>query len=413
MADDININLSINETLRKIQAGESGVPFQATLDTSGGQHTYKAVNSEIQKYLESQKATVISATQMVNLLTRGYKDYDSEIQDITKQLVSAQGETKKQLEQQLQEIQDLKKFSERKAPVGTEIHKLLELQEKGEIKLNRAVESAKYLLNKMNSDSKAFEELRTLVVQGDASKTQKNFERAFAQAQKMSQLKIKAGLTGGQAEKARAMTLVHDGKLYVVAGTTDWSKGSKIGDYKTTSQFHPESNIIQTAVNANLLRAEQGRKKMPVSGKIVNVPTTHTRTPGRNKSAVYDIEVGSYEQIENMMHKALDILEGKQTTQGVSLPGAITGSTLPQYHAASAYYGGRSLSQLQKEFTAGQLPANKLRGIIWKWIEKEKTGRTYGDLAPRLSKGGGKFYTKEFVHAIYGERASGGHKSTN
>ena len=413
MADDININLSINETLRKIQAGESGVPFQATLDTSGGQHTYKAVNSEIQKYLESQKATIISATQMVNLLTRGYKDYDSEIQDITKQLVSAQGETKKQLEQQLQEIQDLKKFSERKAPVGTEIHKLLELQEKGEIKLNRAVESAKYLLNKMNSDSKAFEELRTLVVQGDASKTQKNFERAFAQAQKMSQLKIKAGLTGGQAEKARAMTLVHDGKLYVVAGTTDWSKGSKIGDYKTTSQFHPESNIIQTAVNANLLRAEQGRKKMPVSGKIVNVPTTHTRTPGRNKSAVYDIEVGSYEQIENMMHKALDILEGKQTTQGVSLPGAITGSTLPQYHAASAYYGGRSLSQLQKEFTAGQLPANKLRGIIWKGIEKEKTGGTYGDLASRLFKGGGQFYTKEFVDAIYGEGASGGNKRTN
>lgn len=79
----------------------------------------------------------------------------------------------------------------------------------------------------------------------------------------MSQLKIKAGLTGGQAETARAMTLVHDGKLYVVAGTTDWSKGSKIGDYKTTSQFHPESNIIQTAVNANLLRAEQGRKKCP------------------------------------------------------------------------------------------------------------------------------------------------------
>lgn len=413
MADDININLSINETLRKMQAGESGVPFQATLDTSGGQHTYKAVNSEIQKYLESQKATIISATQMVNLLTRGYKDYDSEIQDITKQLVSAQGETKKQLEQQLQEIQDLKKFSERKAPVGTEIHKLLELQEKGEIKLNRAVESAKYLLNKMNSDSKAFEELRTLVVQGDASKTQKNFERAFAQAQKMSQLKIKAGLTGGQAEKARAMTLVHDGKLYVVAGTTDWSKGSKIGDYKTTSQFHPESNIIQTAVNANLLRAEQGRKKMPVSGKIVNVPTTHTRTPGRNKSAVYDIEVGSYEQIENMMHKALDILEGKQTTQGVSLPGAITGSTLPQYHAASAYYGGRSLSQLQKEFTAGQLPANKLRGIIWKGIEKEKTGGTYGDLASRLFKGGGQFYTKEFVDAIYGEGASGGNKRTN
>lgn len=413
MADDININLSINETLRKIQAGESGVPFQATLDTSGGQHTYKAVNSEIQKYLESQKATIISATQMVNLLTRGYKDYDSEIQDITKQLVSAQGETKKQLEQQLQEIQDLKKFSERKAPVGTEIHKLLELQEKGEIKLNRAVESAKYLLNKMNSDSKAFEELRTLVVQGDASKTQKNFERAFAQAQKMSQLKIKAGLTGGQAEKARAMTLVHDGKLYVVAGTTDWSKGSKIGDYKTTSQFHPESNIIQTAVNANLLRAEQGRKKMPVSGKIVNVPTTYARTPGRNKSAVYDIEVGSYEQIENMMHKALDILEGKQTTQGVSLPGAITGSTLPQYHAASAYYGGRSLSQLQKEFTAGQLPANKLRGIIWKGIEKEKTGGTYGDLASRLFKGGGQFYTKEFVDAIYGEGASGGNKRTN
>ena len=413
MADDININLSINETLRKMQAGESGVPFQATLDTSGGQHTYKAVNSEIQKYLESQKATIVSATQMVNLLTRGYKDYDSEIQDITKQLVSAQGETKKQLEQQLKEIQDLKKFSERKAPVGTEIHKLLELHEKGEIKLNRAVESAKYLLNKMTSDSKALEELRTLVVRGNAAQTQKNFERAFIQAQKMHQLSTQAGLTGGQAEKARAMTLVHGGKLYVVAGTTDWSKGGKLGDYKTTSQFHPEGNIIQTAVNANLLRAEQGRKKMPVSGKIVNVPTTHTRVPGRNKSAVYDIEVGSYEQIDNMMHKALDILEGKQKIQGVSLPGAVVGSTLPQYRAASAYYDGRSLSQLQKEFTSGQLPANKLRGLIWKGIEKEKTGGTYTDLASRLFHGGSKFYSKEFVDAIYGEGASAGNKNTH
>ena len=80
MAEDIG------EILRRIQSGESGVPFQVSLDTSGGQHIYKAVQPEIQKFLEAQNATVLSATQLVNLLTRGYKDFDSEIEDITKQL---------------------------------------------------------------------------------------------------------------------------------------------------------------------------------------------------------------------------------------------------------------------------------------------------------------------------------------
>ena len=37
MAEDIG------EILRRIQSGESGVPFQVSLDTSGGQHIYKAV----------------------------------------------------------------------------------------------------------------------------------------------------------------------------------------------------------------------------------------------------------------------------------------------------------------------------------------------------------------------------------
>ena len=416
MAEDIG------EILRRIQSGESGVPFQVSLETSGGQHIYKAVQPEIQKFLEAQNATVLSATQLVNLLTRGYKDFDSEIEDITKQLESAQGDLRTQLQQRLKEIQDIKKFSERKAPVGTEIHKLLELQEKGEIDLTKSIAS---LRGRIKANYKNVEELKTLFSPNERV-TDTNLSRAIKQAQKVSELKTKIGATGGSAETARAMTVMHNGRLYVLAGTTDWTKGSRIVDYKSTSEFHPRENIIQTNVNANLTRAERGQYRLPIKGQIINVPTTYERLPGRNPSAVYTIEAGAWEDVNKMITRAIDIYEGRTKGKDLFVPGEVTGSTLPRASSKTQpLYGGKRLWELYGDFKSGTISPQQLRATIWNTFRKQSPewdsekreeriskGNTlfdeqaFGTLAAQLFYGEGKPYDKDFINAILWEDLS-------
>lgn len=416
MAEDIG------EILRRIQSGESGVPFQVSLDTSGGQHVYKAVQPEIQKFLEAQNATVLSATQLVNLLTRGYKDFDSEIEDITKQLEGAQGDLRTQLQQRLKEIRDIKKFSERKAPVGTEIHKLLELQEKGEIDLTKSIASIR---GRIKANYKNIEELKTLFSPNERV-TDTNLSRAIKQAQKVSELKTKIGATGGSAETARAMTVMHNGRLYVLAGTTDWTKGSRIVDYKSTSEFHPRENIIQTNVNANLTRAERGQHRLPIKGQIINVPTTYERLPGRNPSAVYTIEAGAWEDVNKMITRAIDIYEGRMKEKDLFVPGEVTGSTLPRASSrVQPLYGGKPLWKLYGAFKAGTISPQQLRATIWNTFRKQSPewdpekreeriskGNTlfdeqaFGTLAAQLFYGAGKPYDKDFINAILWEDLS-------
>jgi len=121
----------------------------------------------------------------------------------------------------------------------------------------------------MNKDKNSLQELRTLV--GSSSFiTDNNFKKAFKRAQEMNKMRISAGMTGGQAETARAFAYIHNGKLYIAAGATDWTKTGgmydRIGDYKTTSEFNPIHNLIQTAVNANAMRAASGNITRDVKG---------------------------------------------------------------------------------------------------------------------------------------------------
>lgn len=331
MADkkEIEIKLSSDDIIKKIEKGVQGVSFDVKLDTDFGKHEYVALDKKVQEYLKSKNAVVISATQFAYLMETGYVSFEAEISDLEKKIKASTGEEKTKLEQRLKEV---KKFSERsmnKAHVGTEIHKLLELQEKGFIDLNKERESLNKIYAQMNKDENSLQELRTLV--GSSSFiTDNNFKKAFRRAQEMNKMRVSAGMTGGQAETARAFAYIHNGKLYIAAGATDWTKTGgmydRIGDYKTTSEFNPVHNLIQTAVNANAMRAASGNKTRDVKGQIVHLPVTKDRNLKQYTAGmVYDISTGSWEENMALIQALTDVYEGKGDRSNIKIPGRYTG----------------------------------------------------------------------------------------
>lgn len=331
MADkkEIEIKLNSDDIIKQIEKGVQGVSFDVKLDTDFGKHEYVALDKKVQEYLKSKNAVVISATQFAHLMETGYASFEAEISDLEKKIKASTGEEKTKLEQRLK---DVKKFSEQsmnKAHVGTEIHKLLELQEKGFIDLNKEKESLNKIYAQMNKDKNSLQELRTLV--GSSSFiTDNNFKKAFRRAQEMNKMRVSAGMTGGQAETARAFAYIHNGKLYIAAGATDWTKTGgmydRIGDYKTTSEFNPVHNLIQTAVNANAMRAASGNKTRDIKGQIVHLPVTKDRNLNKYTSGmVYDISAGSWEENMDLIQALTDVYEGKGDRSNIKIPGRYTG----------------------------------------------------------------------------------------
>lgn len=361
MADkkEIEIKLSSDDIIKQIEKGVQGVSFDVKLDTDFGKHEYVALDKKVQEYLKSKNAVVISATQFAHLMETGYASFEAEINDLEKKIKTSTGEEKTKLEQRLK---DVKKFSEQsmnKAHVGTEIHKLLELQEKGFIDLNKERESLNKIYAQMNKDKNSLQELRTLV--GSSSFiTDNNFKKAFRRAQEMNKMRVSAGMTGGQAETARAFAYIHNGKLYIAAGATDWTKTGgmydRIGDYKTTSEFNPVHNLIQTAVNANAMRAASGNKARDVKGQIVHLPVTKDRNLNQYTAGmVYDISTGSWEENMALIQALTDVYEGKGDRSSIKIPGRYTGGvTSGTYTDATGaektvtYWNGKTLKKWLK-----------------------------------------------------------------
>lgn len=361
MADkkEIEIKLNSDDIIKQIEKGVQGVSFDVKLDTDFGKHEYVALDKKVQEYLKSKNAVVISATQFAHLMETGYASFEAEINDLEKKIKTSTGEEKTKLEQRLK---DVKKFSEQsmnKAHVGTEIHKLLELQEKGFIDLNKERESLNKIYAQMNKDKNSLQELRTLV--GSSSFiTDNNFKKAFRRAQEMNKMRVSAGMTGGQAETARAFAYIHNGKLYIAAGATDWTKTGgmydRIGDYKTTSEFNPVHNLIQTAVNANAMRAASGNKARDVKGQIVHLPVTKDRNLNQYTAGmVYDISTGSWEENMALIQALTDVYEGKGDRSSIKIPGRYTGGvTSGTYTDATGaektvtYWNGKTLKKWLK-----------------------------------------------------------------
>ena len=345
------LEVNVQHIIKDIEAGKF-TSFQSILNETGGQHIYEAVNEELRKYLKENNAVMISATQLAHLRETGYKDFESERKALESQLKTATGELKKQIESKLKDLNKFQYYSERKAPIGDELHKILELTDKGLVDLNDAVKAANQIMQQMQVDPQTSEKLKSLVGK-TSTDTMKNFRRAIKNAQDFQKMKISAGMVGGETETARSMAFKKDGKLYVVSGSTDWTKAKegKIGDYKTTASFSAMHNLIQSVVNATLIRAQEG-ENLPITSKVAHLPITAGRMKYANTlPGVYDINVGSYQEGVKLISDLVDVLEGKKDFTSVRIPGSVQGRVEKGQFVhkdeikEATYYNGKPIGQ--------------------------------------------------------------------
>lgn len=345
------LEVNVQHIIKDIEAGKF-TSFQSILNETGGQHIYEAVNEELRKYLKENNAVMISATQLAHLRETGYKDFESERKALESQLKTATGELKKQIESKLKDLNKFQYYSERKAPIGDELHKILELTDKGLVDLNDAVKAANQIMQQMQVDPQTSEKLKSLVGK-TSTDTMKNFRRAIKNAQDFQKMKISAGMVGGETETARSMAFKKDGKLYVVSGSTDWTKAKegKIGDYKTTASFSAMHNLIQSVVNATLIRAQEG-ENLPITSKVAHFPITAGRMKYANTlPGVYDINVGSYQEGVKLISDLVDVLEGKKDFTSVRIPGSVQGRVERGQFVhkdeikEATYYNGKPIGQ--------------------------------------------------------------------
>lgn len=303
------------------------VSLESFLNKEGGKHDYEATNKEIEEYLKEAKAIRVSATEFAHLRETGYKDFKSEIEVLESQLKTATGNFKEEIENRLKNLKTFQANSKRKAPVGNELHKILELSDKGLVDLSDAVKAQEQIQKQMKLDADTYRELKTLVKEGSAATTQMNFADAIKNAQDFQKMKISAGMIGGETETARSIVFEKNGKTYLVSGSTDWTNAEegKIGDYKTTSIFDPIHNLIQSIINATLIRSQEGEEK-EITSKVVHLPLTNQRGRYTNTlPGIYDINVGSYQEGMKLISDLLDVLEGRKSFSDVKVPGSVQG----------------------------------------------------------------------------------------
>nr|DAQ94120.1 MAG TPA: hypothetical protein [Caudoviricetes sp.] len=345
------IEVNVEHIIKDIEAGKF-TSFQSILNETGGQHIYEAVNEELRKYLKENNAVMISATQLAHLRETGYKDFESEKKALETQLKTASGDLKRQIEGKLKDLKKFQYYSERKAPIGDELHKILELTDKGLVDLNDAVKAADQIMKQMQIDPQTNEKLKGLVGR-TSTDTMKNFRKVIKNAQDFQKMKISAGMVGGETETARSMAFKKDGKLYVVSGSTDWTKAKegKIGDYKTTASFSAMHNLIQSVVNATLIRAQEGAN-LPITSKVAHLPINAGRMKYANTlPGVYDINVGSYREGVKLISDLIDVLEGRKSFTDVKIPGSVQGVaekgpfTYKNEVREAMYYNGKPIGQ--------------------------------------------------------------------
>lgn len=345
------IEVNVEHIIKDIEAGKF-TSFQSILNETGGQHIYEAVNEELRKYLKENNAVMISATQLAHLRETGYKDFESEKKALEEQLKTASGDLKRQIESKLKDLKKFQYYSERKAPIGDELHKILELTDKGLVDLNDAVKAADQIMKQMQIDPQTNEKLKGLVGR-TSTDTMKNFRKVIKNAQDFQKMKISAGMVGGETETARSMAFKKDGKLYVVSGSTDWTKAKegKIGDYKTTASFSAMHNLIQSVVNATLIRAQEGAN-LPITSKVAHLPINTGRMKYANTlPGVYDINVGSYQEGVKLISDLIDVLEGRKSFTDVKIPGSVQGIaekgpfTYKNEVREAMYYNGKPIGQ--------------------------------------------------------------------
>lgn len=392
-------NISATDFIEKLKKGQK-VYFPSVLNESGGKHVHEAINSDIKKFLAENNAVMLSATQIAHLLETGFKSFEEQEKYLEKQklelenqLKTATAENRKTIQKQLDDLSKLKndvdnfaKASMAKAPIGNEIHKLLELYQKGSLNLfdTKFGNIEKEIFKIIEKDKDTREKLKGLVT-GNNSVDQKNLKNVILSARKLANLQKKTGQKGGETETSRSMAFLKNGKVYVVSGSTDWSDvdSGQIGDIKTTSDVGIKHNLIQSNINAALMRAEAHNRNKKIKSVIHHLPVGKNRI-SLGSGDYYNIDVGSQDAIDLLLNNVVDVLEGQKKFDEVKIPGRF-------YSKESSYINSKG--------NRGTLFNEKTFGDIVKWKSTNEVLELYNSLPPDSQK--------HFLGLLYGRDDSG------
>lgn len=350
--NNINIKLTSEQKIEQLKSGRP-VYADSFLDTSEGKHLYDVTDKTLQAFLKTQEVVRVSATELSKLYETGFRSFEEQIKYLEDQRskintalqTATEAEKKsliedgKKVEESLKSVRKFQDASNRKAPIGTAVHKLLEMAIKKEIDLSNE-EAALVAINKrLNLQKGSLPELSAIYNPKD--KGQNSFRYAIRAAKSLSSLMSEAQMVGGQAEKARTALVPSNGKIYMISGTSDWDTKGRLGDYKTTSSFDPTHNMIQTAVNAFLKRIETGNLNETIVGQVLHLPLNQW---GFQKSSgsiykvnPYKVNPGTYNEDLGFIMNMIDVMEGKKKREDVKIPGSY--SSTARYSTEGQFKG--------------------------------------------------------------------------
>lgn len=329
--NDTNIKLTSEQKIEKLKSGKP-VYAESFLDTSDGKHLYEVTDKALEGFLKTQEVIRVSATEFGKLYETGFKNFEEQIKYLEDQrnrisnaLKTATEsekrnlmENQKKVEESLRSVLDFQKASNKKSPIGTAVHKLLEMTIKKEIDLSNEDAAIAELNKRINLQKGSLPELSA--IHNPKDKYQNSFRYAIRAANSLSSLMAEAKMTGGQAEKARTALIPSNGKIYMVSGTSDWDSAGRLGDYKTTSKFDPTHNIIQTVINAFLKRMENGDFNEQIVGQVLHLPLTFWGAQ-RSSGSIYKINPGTYNEELKFITDMIGVMEGRVAREDVHLPG--------------------------------------------------------------------------------------------
>lgn len=329
--NDINIKLTSEQKIEKLKSGKP-IYAESFLDTSDGKHLYEVTDKALEGFLKTQEVIRVSATEFGKLYETGFKNFEEQIKYLEDQRNKINNalktatesekrnlmENQRKVEESLKSVLDFQKASNKKSPIGTAVHKLLEMTIKKEIDLSNEDAAIAELNKRINLQKGSLPELSA--IHNPKDKYQNSFRYAIRAANSLSSLMAEAKMTGGQAEKARTALIPSNGKIYMVSGTSDWDSAGRLGDYKTTSKFDPTHNIIQTVINAFLKRMESGDLNERIVGQVLHLPLTFWGAQ-RSGGSIYKINPGTYNEELKFIMDMIDVMEGKASRENVHLPG--------------------------------------------------------------------------------------------
>lgn len=329
--NDINIKLTSEQKIEKLKSGKP-IYAESFLDTSDGKHLYEVTDKALEGFLKTQEVIRVSATEFGKLYETGFKNFEEQIKYLEDQRNKINNalktatesekrnlmENQRKVEESLKSVLDFQKASNKKSPIGTAVHKLLEMTIKKEIDLSNEDAAIAELNKRINLQKGSLPELSA--IHNPKDKYQNSFRYAIRAANSLSSLMAEAKMTGGQAEKARTALIPSNGKIYMVSGTSDWDSAGRLGDYKTTSKFDPTHNIIQTVINAFLKRMESGDFNERIVGQVLHLPLTFWGAQ-RSSGSIYKINPGTYNEELKFIMDMINVMEGKVSREDVHLPG--------------------------------------------------------------------------------------------